>query len=157
MASKNTAVFGIYPSSTEAERAVDTLIAAGFARDPSLSALRYRGRRFPGERSVERHVCGGYRRDQRKQFPQGNDCRRALVGVESQGAAICSMGEVVRNRLLQPAIHTSRSGMASAMRRARSNSELHLVVHSSLRPPAKPAAKPRPINTLPVTKRSQSK
>jgi hypothetical protein len=31
MASKNTAVFGIYPSATEAERAVDTLIAAGFA------------------------------------------------------------------------------------------------------------------------------
>ncbi len=30
MAGKNTAVFGIYPSETEAERAVDTLIAAGF-------------------------------------------------------------------------------------------------------------------------------
>src|SRR3982074_372378 len=31
MAGKNTAVFGIYRSATEAERAVDTLIAAGFA------------------------------------------------------------------------------------------------------------------------------
>lgn len=30
MASKNTAVFGIYPSAAEAERAVDTLLAAGF-------------------------------------------------------------------------------------------------------------------------------
>lgn len=31
MAGKNTAVFGIYRTATEAERAVDTLIAAGFA------------------------------------------------------------------------------------------------------------------------------
>lgn len=31
MAGKNTAVFGIYPSPDQAERAVDTLIAAGFA------------------------------------------------------------------------------------------------------------------------------
>lgn len=31
MAGKNTAVFGIYPSSTNAEVAVDALIAAGFA------------------------------------------------------------------------------------------------------------------------------
>ena len=31
MAGKNTAVFGIYPSATQAERAVDTLISAGFA------------------------------------------------------------------------------------------------------------------------------
>jgi hypothetical protein len=31
MAGKNTAVFGIYRSATEAERAVDTLIAAGFS------------------------------------------------------------------------------------------------------------------------------
>jgi hypothetical protein len=31
MSGKNTAVFGIYPSSEHAERAVDTLIAAGFA------------------------------------------------------------------------------------------------------------------------------
>src|SRR5882757_2591887 len=30
MGGKNTAVFGIYPSSEQAERAVDTLIAAGF-------------------------------------------------------------------------------------------------------------------------------
>jgi hypothetical protein len=30
MASKNTAVFGIYPSAEHAERAVDTLMAAGF-------------------------------------------------------------------------------------------------------------------------------
>jgi hypothetical protein len=31
MAGKNTAVFGIYPSAEHAERAVDTLMAAGFA------------------------------------------------------------------------------------------------------------------------------
>lgn len=31
MAAKNTAVFGIYSSGEHAERAVDTLIAAGFA------------------------------------------------------------------------------------------------------------------------------
>jgi hypothetical protein len=31
MAGKNTAVFGIFPSGVQAERAVDTLIAAGFA------------------------------------------------------------------------------------------------------------------------------
>ena len=31
MAGKNTAVFGIYTSATQAERAVDTLISAGFA------------------------------------------------------------------------------------------------------------------------------
>src|ERR1700727_2776685 len=30
MASKNTAVFGIYPSAAQAERAVDTLLAAGY-------------------------------------------------------------------------------------------------------------------------------
>ena len=30
MAGKNTAVFGIYPSAEHAERAVDTLIAAGY-------------------------------------------------------------------------------------------------------------------------------
>ena len=33
MADKHTAVFGIYPSSTHAEQAVDTLIAAGFPSD----------------------------------------------------------------------------------------------------------------------------
>jgi hypothetical protein len=38
MAGKNTAVFGIYPSAEHAERAVDTLIAAGFA-SPDISVL----------------------------------------------------------------------------------------------------------------------
>src|SRR6202050_4432095 len=38
MSSKNTAVFGIYKSAEHAERAVDSLIAAGFA-SPSISVL----------------------------------------------------------------------------------------------------------------------
>lgn len=38
MAGKNTAVFGIFPSVTQAERAVDTLITAGF-ESPSISVL----------------------------------------------------------------------------------------------------------------------
>jgi hypothetical protein len=38
MAGKNTAVFGIYPTATEAERAVDTLIRAGFPSG-SISVL----------------------------------------------------------------------------------------------------------------------
>lgn len=38
MASKNTSVFGIYPSASSAERAVDTLIAQGFT-DSSISVL----------------------------------------------------------------------------------------------------------------------
>ena len=38
MASKNTAVFGIYPTSTQAEQAVDRLTAAGFA-DKNISVL----------------------------------------------------------------------------------------------------------------------
>src|SRR5512140_555066 len=38
MAGKKTAVFGIYPSAEHAERAVDTLIAAGFA-SPNISVL----------------------------------------------------------------------------------------------------------------------
>src|ERR1700737_3391607 len=38
MAAKNTAVFGIYPSAEEAERAVDTLIAAGF-KSSDISVL----------------------------------------------------------------------------------------------------------------------
>ncbi|GAC1497823.1 MAG: hypothetical protein NVS1B6_03670 [Steroidobacteraceae bacterium] len=38
MAGKNTAVFGIYSSPEHAERAVDTLIAAGFA-SPDISVL----------------------------------------------------------------------------------------------------------------------
>ena len=33
MAGKNTAVFGIYPTAEQAERAVDTIIAAGFRTD----------------------------------------------------------------------------------------------------------------------------
>jgi hypothetical protein len=38
MAGKNTAVFGIYPSAEQAERAVDSLIAAGFP-SPDISVL----------------------------------------------------------------------------------------------------------------------
>jgi len=38
MTSKNTAVFGIYPSGVQAERAVDTLIAAGFSNS-AISVL----------------------------------------------------------------------------------------------------------------------
>lgn len=38
MAGKNTAVFGIYPTSTQAEQAVDHLTAAGFA-SPDISVL----------------------------------------------------------------------------------------------------------------------
>jgi hypothetical protein len=38
MAGKNTAVFGIYATADQAERAVDTLIAAGFA-SPDISVL----------------------------------------------------------------------------------------------------------------------
>ena len=38
MAGKNTAVFGIYPSSTHAEQAVDQLVAAGFS-DQDISVL----------------------------------------------------------------------------------------------------------------------
>lgn len=38
MASKNTAVYGIYPSSTHAERAVDTLLRAGFSNN-AISVL----------------------------------------------------------------------------------------------------------------------
>lgn len=38
MASKNTAVFGIYPTSTQAEQAVDRLTAAGFA-EQDISVL----------------------------------------------------------------------------------------------------------------------
>jgi uncharacterized membrane protein len=38
MAGKNTAVFGIYPSAEHAERAVDSLIAAGFS-SPDISVL----------------------------------------------------------------------------------------------------------------------
>lgn len=38
MAGKNTAVFGIYPSSAQAERAVDTLISAGFTKS-NISVL----------------------------------------------------------------------------------------------------------------------
>src|SRR6185312_13339185 len=38
MAGKNTAAFGIYPTPEQAERAVDTLIAAGFS-NPDISVL----------------------------------------------------------------------------------------------------------------------
>ena len=38
MAGRNTAVFGIYPTAEQAERAVDTIIAAGFRTD-DISAL----------------------------------------------------------------------------------------------------------------------
>lgn len=46
MAGKNTAVFGIYPSGDHAERAVDTLIAAGFP-SPAISVL------LPDKRSTK--------------------------------------------------------------------------------------------------------
>lgn len=39
----------------------------------------------------------------------------------------------------------------------RADLELHLIIYDSLRPPAKAAVTPRPMNTLPVTKRSQSR
>ncbi len=38
MAGKNTAVFGIYKTVMQAERAVDTLVAAGFP-NPAISVL----------------------------------------------------------------------------------------------------------------------
>ena len=49
MSSKNTAVFGIYPSAPAAELAVDRLIHAGFSND-SISVL------LPDEKS-SRDFC----------------------------------------------------------------------------------------------------
>jgi hypothetical protein len=55
MAGKNTAVFGIYKSSAQAERAVDRIVVAGFSNN-DISVLLPDSRRESrrAERSVER-------------------------------------------------------------------------------------------------------
>ena len=68
MAGKNTAVFGIYPSAPQAERAVDTLISAGFA-SANISVL------LPDSRSTKE-----FAHEKETKAPEGT-----TVGVTAGG------------------------------------------------------------------------
>ena len=75
MAGKNTAVFGIYPSALAAERAVDTLIAAGFASS-AISVL------LPDSRSTKE-----FAHEKDTKAPEGT-----TVGVTAGGAIGGTLG-----------------------------------------------------------------
>jgi hypothetical protein len=75
MAGKNTAVFGIYPSALAAERAVDTLIAAGFASS-AISVL------MPDARSTRE-----FAHEKETKAPEGT-----AVGVTTGGAIGGTLG-----------------------------------------------------------------
>jgi hypothetical protein len=75
MAGKNTAVFGIYPSALDAERAVDTLIAAGFA-SAAISVL------LPDSRSTKE-----FAHEKDTKAPEGT-----TVGVTAGGAIGGTLG-----------------------------------------------------------------
>src|SRR6202789_376420 len=75
MAGKNTAVFGIYPSEESAERAVDTLIAAGFASS-AISVL------LPDSRSTKE-----FAHEKDTKAPEG-----ATAGVTTGGVIGGSLG-----------------------------------------------------------------
>jgi hypothetical protein len=75
MAGKNTAVFGIYPSAVAAERAVDALIAAGFA-SADISVL------LPDSRSTK-----AFAHEKDTKAPEGT-----AVGVTTGGAIGGTLG-----------------------------------------------------------------